>query len=171
MKAKIVFLVGLIVCFAGLAYAGTSVAVLKGIAPDSKLKGKIKFTEEKGGVVVLGEFSKFPKGKYGVHIHQKGSCDDKGAAAGPHYNPNGNPHGFAPKDFPLHAHPGDMGNITIDEDGNGTLKLHMPEIGMAASSRFDIRKHAVIITEKEDDMSQPDGNGGAAIACGVIEQG
>ena len=170
MNIKIAFMICVGLCAAGNAYAGTAIAELKGIAPDSRLKGNIKFTEEKGGVVVLGELSKAPTGKHGIHIHQKGSCADQGQAAGGHLNPSGNPHGYAPKDFPLHAHPGDMGNIEVDEDGNATFKVHMPELGLATSARYDIRNLAVIITQKEDDFSQPGGNSGAAIACGVIQQ-
>lgn len=170
MNIKIGFMICLGLCIGGNVYAGTAIAELKGLAPDSRLKGKLKFTEEKGGVVVLGELSKAPTGKHGIHIHEKGSCTDEGRAAGGHLNPSGNPHGYAPKDFPLHAHPGDMGNIVVDVDGNATYKVHMPELGLAASSRYDIRKRAVIITEKEDDFSQPVGNSGIPIACGVIEE-
>ena len=170
MKLKTAFMIGLGLCIAGNVYAGTAIAELKGITPDSKFKGKIKFTEERGGVVVLGELSKAPTGKHGIHIHTKGSCEDSGKAAGGHLNPSGNPHGYAPKDFPLHAHPGDMGNIEVDEDGNSTFKIHMPELGLAQSAHYNIRHLAVIITEKEDDFSEPDGNGGKAIACGVIQE-
>jgi superoxide dismutase, Cu-Zn family len=170
MNIKTCFMICVSLFITANVYAGTAVAELKGIASDSRMKGKLKFTEEKGGVVVLGEFSKAPTGKHGIHIHEKGSCEDAGRAAGGHLNPSGNPHGYAPKDFPLHSHPGDMGNIQVDIDGNATYKVHMPELGLAASSRYDIRKRAVIITEKEDDFSQPAGNSGVPIACGVIEE-
>ena len=58
----------------------------------------------------------------------------------------------------------------MDEEGNATFKIHMPELGLASKARYDIRGHAVILTEKEDDFSQPDGNGGSPLACGVIEE-
>ena len=169
MKIRVCLIVFALLCATGKANAGTAVAELKGTAPDSKIKGAVKFTEEKGGVVVLVEVWKVPPGKHGLHIHEKGSCEDGGKAAGGHYNPSGNPHGFAPKDFPLHAHPGDMGNIEVDEEGHGTLKLHMPELGLANSARYNLRHLAVILHEKADDFSQPTGNAGGRIACGVIE--
>ena len=168
MKIRILGMMFAAVFYAGQAYAGTAVAEFKPTEEGSRLKGQVKFTQEKGGVVVLAEVWNAPPGKHGIHIHEKDSCADKGMAAGGHYNPSGNPHGFAPKDFPLHSHPGDMGNINVDVDGHGTLKLHMPELGLASSSRYDIRKHAVILHEKEDDFSQPTGNAGERIACGVI---
>ncbi|OGW90548.1 MAG: hypothetical protein A3D28_04315 [Omnitrophica bacterium RIFCSPHIGHO2_02_FULL_63_14] len=62
-----------------------------------------------------------------------------------------------------------MGNITVDVDGHGTAKLHMPELGLAVRSRYDILGRAVILHEKQDDFSQPTGNAGGRIACGVIE--
>jgi superoxide dismutase, Cu-Zn family len=156
---------------AASAYAGFAVVELKGTAPDSRLKGTVKFVEEKGGMMVLGEVWNAPPGKHGFHIHEKRSCADQGKASGGHLNPSGLPHGFAPKDTPFHAHPGDMGNFNVDVDGHGTFKLHMPELGMAASARYDIRGLAVILHEKEDDFSQPAGNAGECIACGLISEG
>ena len=170
MKIRIIILACAALCIAGNVYAGTAIVDLKCTAADSRLKGKIKFNEEKGGVVVLAEVWNAPPGKHGLHIHENGVCSDGGKAAGGHFNPSGNPHGFAPKDFPLHAHPGDMGNINVGADGHGTLKLHMPELGLASSSRYDIRHHAVILHEKVDDFSQPTGNAGGRIGCGVIEE-
>ena len=164
MNIKIGILICLGLCVAGHAHAKTAVAEMKGVGTAPKLKGKITFTEEKGGVVILGELSKAPKGKHGIHLHTKASCDDPGG----HLNPSGNPHGYAPKDYPLKSHPGDMGNIEVDEDGNATYKVHMPELGIAAGSRYDIRNRAVVITQNEDDFSQPEGKGGPAIACGTI---
>lgn len=170
MNIKIAFMIGLGLCVAGNAFAGTAIAELQPTAAKSRLKGQVKFTEEKGGVVVLAEIWNAPPGKHGLHIHEKGSCADEGKAAGGHFNPSGNTHGFAPKDFPLHAHPGDMGNIEVDEEGHGKLKLHMPELGLESRARYNIRGLAVILHEKEDDFSQPTGNAGGRIACGVIEQ-
>ena len=151
-------------------HALTAVAELKATTDKSKVRGEVKFVEEKGGVVVLAEIWNAKPGKHGIHIHEKGSCADEGKAAGGHYNPSGNSHGFSPKDFPLHAHPGDMGNIEADEDGHGKLKLHMPELGLQSRARYDIRGLAVILHESEDDFSQPTGNAGGRIACGVIQQ-
>ncbi len=170
MKIKTLLWVMAILFTAANAYAGVAVAELKGTAPDSRLKGTVKFIEEKGGVVVLGEVWNAPPGKHGFHIHEKSSCADQGQAAGGHFNPSGNPHGFSPKDAPLHAHPGDMGNFDVDVDGHGTFKVHMPDLGLASRSRYDIRGLAVILHEKEDDFSQPTGNAGGRIACGLISQ-
>lgn len=170
MKIKILTMLLAALCMTGTAYAKTAVAELQPTSSDSRLNGEVKFKEEKGGVVVTAEVWNAPPGKHGFHIHETGSCGDAGQAAGGHFNPSGHPHGFAPKDAPLHSHPGDMGNIEVDADGHGTLKIHMPELGLAGRARYDIRGLAVILHEKEDDFSQPTGNAGGRIACGVIEE-
>ncbi len=170
MRLRTWIVICLALCVATAAYAATAVVDLKGTTPGSRLKGQLKFVDEKTGVVVVGEVWNAPPGKHGIHIHEKKSCADNGVSAGGHLNPSGNEHGFAPTGMPLHGHPGDMGNIEVDVDGHGTLKVHMPELGLATRSRYDIRGLAVILNEKEDDFSQPDGNSGACIACGLIEQ-
>lgn len=167
---KSLFLISGVLFLAGNAYAATAIAELQPTKADSRLKGQAKFTEEKTGVVVRVEVWNAPPGKLGLHIHEKGVCTNEGNDAGGHYNPSGNPHGYSPKDYPLHAHPGDMGNIEVDVDGHGTLKLHMPDLGLASRARYDIRGLAVILHEKEDDFSQPTGNAGGRIACGVITE-
>lgn len=166
MNARMGWMMGLGLLMAGHAYAATGIVEFKGTEPDSRLTGKMTFAEEKKGVVVTGTLSKAPAGKHGIHIRQNSSCADPGG----HLDYSKNPHGYAPKDYPLHSHPGDMGNIEVDVDGNATFKVHMPELGLANKARYNIRRRAVVITEKEDDFSQPDGNGGKAIACGVIEE-
>ncbi|MEI8344799.1 MAG: superoxide dismutase family protein [Candidatus Omnitrophota bacterium] len=168
MKIRMFVLMAAVLMAAGDVYANTAVAELKPTAPGSRLKGSLKFVEEKGGVMVLGEIWNAPAGKHGIHIHEKSSCANQGQAAGGHLNPSGLPHGFAPKDAPFHAHPGDMGNFEVDVDGHGTLKLHMPDLGLAAKARYDIRNLAVILNDKADDFSQPSGNAGDCIACGLI---
>lgn len=170
MKKRVLFVLLALFCWSGTCFAKTAVAELKPTDPSSRLKGQIKFTEEKGGVVVLGEVWNAPPGKHGFHIHEKGDCSDGGKAAGGHFNPSGNPHGFAPKDFPLHCHPGDMGNFDVDTDGHGTFKLHMPELGIAGRARYNIIGRSVIFHENADDFSQPTGNAGGRIACGIIEE-
>ena len=166
MKTRIwlVALLGLLV--AGRACAGTAVVEVKGLVAGSKMSGTFKFEEKKDGTTITGTLSKAPMGKHGIHIHTESSCQETGG----HLNPSNGSHGYWPKDYPLHAHPGDLGNIEVDDEGNATFKLHMPDIGLAARSRYNIRKRTLVITEKEDDFSQPDGNGGAPIACGAIEE-
>ena len=144
-----------------------AVAVITGTQPDSTIKGIVTFTETEDGLQVTAEVYGVPvAGKHGFHIHEKGSCEDAGNAAGGHYNPHGVSHGFLPKDGMEAAHFGDMGNIEIDSEGSGTLSLDLA--GLTLTGENNVLGHAVILHEKEDDFGQPTGNAGSRIGCGII---
>ena len=144
-------------------------AVITGTDPESALSGTADFVETGGGVQVVARLSNVaPAGKHGFHIHENGSCEDMGKAAGGHFNPGSAQHGLLPKDGAAMAHSGDMGNIEIDEAGNGNLVIYMPGLSLTKGGA-DITGKAVIVHEKEDDFSQPTGNAGGRIGCGIIE--
>jgi len=145
------------------------VAYLKGTKPGSAITGTIKFMESDAGLIVEVEIKNVPSsGKHGFHIHENGSCADEGKAAGGHYNPANAPHGFLETNGHQHAHVGDMGNVEIDESGTGKYSGILPAIGLT-TGLYQVAGHAVILHEKEDDFSQPTGNAGGRIACGIIE--
>ncbi len=145
----------------------TAMATMAPTDSGSPIKGIVKFEQEDKGVKMTALFSGVPNpGKHGIHIHEKGSCDDKGKGAGGHYDPHGTKHGFLPTDGITQAHCGDMGNIMIDEKGNGSLTLDMP--GLSISGDNAVVGRSVILHEQEDNFGQPTGNAGGRIACGVI---
>ena len=76
-------------------------------------------------------------------------------------------HGLLPKDGHDNAHTGDMGNIEIDESGNGTLVIFLPGLSLTEAQK-NIAGKAVILHSKEDDFGQPTGNAGSRIGCGQI---
>jgi Cu-Zn family superoxide dismutase len=142
-------------------------ADIKGTAEDSTVTGKIGFHEIEGGLKAVGHVSGVPvAGKHGIHIHENGSCEDMGNAAGSHYNPHGVAHGFLPENGLEAAHAGDMGNIEIDENGNGNLNIEL--LGISLNGENAVAGRAVILHEKEDDFGQPTGNAGGRIGCGII---
>jgi len=144
-------------------WAAQGVATIKGTADGSSISGEVRFIETEQGLDVEAAVSNVPVGKHGFHIHENGSCEDMGKAAGGHFNPEGTEHGYMPKNGHQHAHLGDMGNINVADDGVGTLNLLLPGV------TFDqINGKAVILHEKEDDFGQPTGNAGGRIGCGVI---
>lgn len=143
-------------------------AFVEGTEENSELYGEVEFSEIEGGLSVFAELYNIPPGKHGFHIHENGSCEDKGEAAGGHYNPHGAQHGFLSKDGQDKAHAGDMGNIEIDANGEGFISLDLPGLSLKGEANNIIGK-AVVIHEKEDDFGQPTGNAGARIGCGVIE--
>ncbi len=147
----------------GCLAAQQATATIKGTRPDSKISGTATVTPVSGGVKVSIRVTNVSAGPHGIHIHEKGDCGDTAKAAGGHFNPQSVKHGFLPKDGPTGAHAGDMGNINVGPDGAGGLDLMLP--GLTVDG---VVGHAIILHEKVDDFSQPTGNAGSRIGCGVI---
>lgn len=150
-------------------FAAQGKAVITGTSADSKVAGEVDLTEEKDGLMVMVNVTGAPAGKHGIHFHENGSCADGGKAAGGHFNPDNVMHGFMPKDGLMHAHVGDMGNIDVGEDGKGSLHIVLPGVTLE-QGKYAVKGKSVILHEKADDFSQPTGNAGARIGCGIIEE-
>lgn len=129
------------------------------------VQGVVTFTKVEGGVMVVADVSGLTPGKHGFHIHEYGDCSAaNGTSAGGHFNPLNMPHG-APTDEKRHV--GDMGNLTADESGNA----HYEWIDkmMTLDGPNTIIGRGVIVHQGEDDLkTQPTGNAGPRVACGVI---
>lgn len=164
---RLMIVVGLL-CVPVSVWAAQGKALLKGTAADSAITGEVLLTEEEGGLMVEAALANVPPGKHGFHIHEKGSCDEMGKAAGGHFNPDGVMHGQMSHDGHAKAHAGDMGNVEIGADGKGSLKVFLPEDTLK-EGKYAVAGRAIILHEKEDDFTQPLGNAGARIGCGVIE--
>jgi Cu-Zn family superoxide dismutase len=108
-----------------------------------------------------------PNGEFGFHVHEKGDCSAPDASsAGEHFNPSNAPHGD-PHGAAHHA--GDMLNVKSDADGTAKVEAHVNGISLERGSPNGVLGRAVILHEKPDDYAtQPSGNSGARIACGVI---
>lgn len=135
----------------------------------SGVGGTVTFTEQGGSVTVEAHLTGVTAGDHGFHVHETGDCSTADyKSAGGHFNPTAAPHG-APSDASHHA--GDLGNIAIAADGSGTLSISSAMLSVAAGPNSVMGK-AVIVHEKADDMkTQPTGDAGGRIACGVIEAG
>ncbi len=129
------------------------------------VSGTVTFTQAENGVRVVADVRGLTKGKHGFHIHEFGDCSSvDGTSAGGHFNPDKMSHG-APMDMSRHM--GDMGNIVADEDGKAHLDYVDPM--MTLDGPKSIIGHSMIIHKGEDDLkTQPTGNAGARVACGVI---
>ncbi len=149
----------------------TSVAVVaKAVAVLSPTKGNsvsgtVTFTKIQTGVKIVADVSGLTPGLHGFHIHEFGDCGAPDAAsAGGHFNPSHTPHG-APSATLRHA--GDLGNLVADQSG----KAHYERVDtiISLTGADSVIGHAVIVHEKADDLkSQPTGNAGGRVACGVI---
>ena len=150
------------------AWSASATAILKGTATDSKITGTVTLTEEKGGLTVVAKLSNVPPGAHGFHIHAIGNCEDMGKSAGGHFNPDKSPHGLYPMDGPMKAMAGDMGNINIGANGNGDFAVFMPGLTLK-DGKYAVNGLSIVLHEKKDDFTQPAGNAGGRIACGIIE--
>jgi Cu-Zn family superoxide dismutase len=112
-----------------------------------------------------------PPGDHGIHFHQNAKCDAPDfKSAGPHFNPDTKKHGF---DNPEGHHAGDMKNITIDAKGNVKVRFTVSDVTLREGSHslFSNGGTAIVIHAKADDYkTDPSGNSGNRIACGVITQ-
>ena len=144
-------------------------AVLKGTAPDSKITGTVKLAETTSGLCISVRVAHVSPGVHGFHIHEGASCDDAAKAAGGHYNPAGMKHGYLPKEGLLQVHAGDFGNITVGASGRGSRSFVIPGLTLVGGT-YPVVGRAVVLHAKQDDLaSQPAGNAGERIACGVIQ--
>jgi Cu-Zn family superoxide dismutase len=136
----------------------------------SGVSGTVVFSELDNRMRIEASVMGLSEGLHGIHIHQNGDCSAADASsAGGHWAPDGNPHG-APTDPPGQHHAGDLGNLSAGADGKAMLVLEDPELALAGD--HGVVGHSVIVHAGADDLkSQPSGNSGQRIACGVIEYG
>jgi Cu-Zn family superoxide dismutase len=143
--------------------------------------GTATFTEGDDGVVTVEiEVQDLPAGDHGIHVHETGVCDPSGdqpfSSAGAHFNPAGTQHGGPPTitaspEAIATGHAGDLGNITVGADGTGTATVETDRftLSLGPTSLQDADGSALVIHADPDDlMTDPSGNSGARIACGVV---
>jgi len=152
---------------ASAAYAETARAAISGTTGTSTVNGIAKFKDTEKGLEVDVAVSGVTPGAHGIHIHEKGDCSDGANAAGGHYNPDQVKHGHFPKDGPSGAHPGDLGNIEVDAQGEGSLTAVLPGVTLSGG-KLNVGELAIVLHEKLDDFGQPTGNAGGRIGCGII---
>ena len=153
-----------------MAGGGGAQAVLAAAAATPGFSGKVTFTQEGDQLHVVADLAGVtPPGKHGFHIHENGQCDHDQhfTTAGGHFNPTGAPHG-CPEAASHHA--GDLGNVTIQADGTGHLDITTPMLSLAGASSV-VGKAVILHAAADDCTSQPAGNAGARLACGVVATG
>lgn len=173
----------LVVAMAGLSGLTACAADTSGILIRSGVKGTSALAELKptqgqkaSGIVVFSAEGQAvrvrvqasgltPHQTHGFHVHEKGDCSSPDAnSAGGHFNPASAPHG--PPDGPHHA--GDMPALTADAAGDAQASFTLTGVSLGRGPADLIGKAVVVHAQPDDYRTQPTGNSGARIACGVI---
>ncbi len=144
----------------------SAVAVLHPTA-NNKATGTVYFQEMQGKLHITAMITGLtPSTHHGFHIHEFGDCTAAdGTSAGGHYNPEGHAHA-GPMDATRHA--GDLGNVMSDAQGNARLDLTVDNITIVGMTNPIIGRGLILHADADDLKSQPTGNAGGRIACGVI---
>jgi Cu-Zn family superoxide dismutase len=130
------------------------------------LSGHATFTQVAGGTLVEILVEGAPPGWHAVHVHEFGDCSAAdGASAGSHFNPTGHPHGSP--HHPQH-HAGDLGNMWVDQTGNGRHVILMPELTVTPGANSVVGRSIIVHADIDDLTTQPTGNAGGRIGCGEI---
>ena len=130
------------------------------------LRGTVEFTRTGDGVRVVAHVEGLPPGSvHAIHIHEYGDCSAPDAmSAGEHYNPEGHPHALPTQP---RRHAGDLGNLEADDQGKAHLDMTVDNLSIAGE-KSPILGRAVIIHSERDKGTQPSGDAGSRMACGVI---
>ncbi|MEI7028359.1 superoxide dismutase family protein [Paenibacillus sp. y28] len=133
--------------------------------------GSATLRQMKAGVQIEVEVSGLTPGLHGFHIHQNGTCEPpEFKSAGDHFNPDGKQHGF---ENPRGFHNGDLPNLEVNQDGKASAVMVAKKVTLETGAPNSLLKPggtSLIIHEKVDDYkTDPSGNSGARIACGIIK--
>lgn len=135
--------------------------------PDMKVSGEAELKETIEGVRIEVEISGAPAGKKGLHIHEKDDCSDiAGKSMGAHFNPKKMEHGLPDSS---ERHLGDLGNITIGEDGKGKLTIVVSTANLKPGDEMSFVGKSIVLHEGADDGKGASGNSGKPIACAPIK--
>lgn len=148
--------------------SGTATATAAVADANGRTLGTLALSETADGVHVTGSLEGLPPGDHGFHIHTTGKCEPPDfQSAGGHWNPTNREHGSQNPNGP---HFGDMTNITVADDGTVSIDLTTPGGTMTGENALlDSDGAAVMVHEKADDYrTDPAGDAGSRIACGVI---
>lgn len=134
--------------------------------------GSLAVNRTTNGIRITGALTGLPPGIHGIHFHQAGRCHRPDfESAGGHVNPNNSQHGL---ENPFGPHSGDLPNITVSSAGTVNVDLSTTRLSLFQGGPgwlFDADGSALIVHQDPDDQrTDPSGNSGARIACGVIER-
>lgn len=136
---------------------------------DSGVSGIVRFDQRGSFLEISGQLAGLSPGAHGLHVHENGDCSGEGASnAGGHLSPEGHPHG-SPELPDAEHHAGDLGNVEAGEDGTADFQLADGELQLGSGS-YAVNGLAIVVHAGADDLqTQPDGNAGPAVGCGIVD--
>lgn len=151
----------------GTRYDDPSAIAVLAPTQGNAVRGAVDFVRSGNDVTVTANLSGFaPNSTHGIHIHEAGDCSARDASsAGGHFNPSGSEHGGTSG---AKRHGGDLGNVTADAEGNVMTTIKVDGIAFGTGTDSIVGRGLVVHANADDLKSQPAGNSGARIACGVI---
>jgi Cu-Zn family superoxide dismutase len=156
------------ICLPAFARADAPIKLVAKLSPPAggNVTGAVTFTGSDSGTKVVVDISGLTPGKHGFHIHDKGDCSDpKFNSAGAHFNPTHSHHGGPATEV---RHIGDFGNV--ETDASGKVHVELTDKNLKLTGADAIAGKSVIVHAGEDDLkTDPSGNSGDRVACGVIE--
>ena len=156
-------------CSSMMSGGGDNAAVAELTNTSGQSVGTARFTQAGNVVRILVEAKGLPPGPHGAHVHAVGKCDPPDFnSAGPHFNPTNKQHGAL---NPQGSHAGDLPNLTVGPDGTGRMETTTEQLslGSGPSSVWDADGSALVVHANADDFkTDPTGNSGARVACGVL---
>ena len=133
---------------------------------DGQSVGQVQLQDTPNGLIVRAELTGLPEGAHGFHIHAVGACEPPFESAGGHFNPEERQHGM---ENAQGKHAGDLPNLTVPASGEATVE-HFA-VGLSLDDLSDEDGSAVVVHANADDYTtDPSGNAGDRIACGVVSR-
>jgi len=155
-------------CPPGLAMAADTTVTLRDA--DGADVTTLTLSDAGNGILVTGTLSDVPPGPHGFHFHAVGKCEPPFESAGGHFNPTGRQHGILNE---AGHHAGDMPNVIMPETGKGTIQVFVEGVTLAEGEDGSLRDDdgtAIVLHAGPDDYkTDPAGDSGDRIACGVVE--
>lgn len=136
----------------------------------SQVSGKVSFTPVGDKLLVEAYVTGLTPGEHGFHVHEGGDCSaaDASGAKG-HFNPAGMPHGHYHQMHHAQRHAGDLPNLVADSSGQAYYRTEVTGLQVDGSARGLVGRSVIVHADADDYQSQPAGNSGRRVACGVIK--